>query len=420
MGPLRGHRKIAILFWILAYGTIPILWRVQAPPPGWDLKVYANAVHSLRIGHDPYADGVAAQRIYHEHLSEHDPYAMPPYTYVYSPLTLPAVWVAAHLPKQPLQTLYWMLYWISIAAIAWVCVQWTEPEERGLFEVLAPAAMFFPGLVEGNVLLSGNLAYILYGLVFVMALRGWRHGKWLCFYLAVVVTSCFKAPMLTLLVIPALSARRQWMSSLLAAGTGLALFVAQPMLCPALFRNYLEAVGLQFSYNHDFGLSPAGLLGNTLFFQHLPYSTEMSVSYAIYGGAIFATLVYLSRLYFDGTLTLTRWAPVLVIGTILLNPRVKEYDVAPLALPLALVGWRVLRRRTSANLAAMWMALVFLALNSLTFIPLEDPKPLAGSILVASFGLGIWDLACERRAVRAELEPIPDVSERSPHMSLVA
>ncbi len=70
-----------------------------------------------------------------------------------------------------------------------------EPEERPIFALLAPAAIYFPGLIETKVIFSGNLVYILYGLVFATAWLGWRRGAWSWFYLATLSASCFKAPL---------------------------------------------------------------------------------------------------------------------------------------------------------------------------------------------------------------------------------
>lgn len=401
---MKKYRFVVILFWVLAFATIPVLWRIQDPPAGWDLRVYSNAAKSLHAGHDPYADGIAAQQVYHEHLARQDPYGMPPYTYVYSPVTLPLVRLVGHLPHRFAKILYWSLYWAGISTMAWICVLLTEPQERTLFELLAPAAMFFPGLIEGNVLLSGNLAFLLYGLILGTAWLGWKSGRWIWFYLAVVAASCFKAPMLTLLVIPLFSARNQWKPACTAAFAGVAIFLAQPVTAPRLFQSYLEAVELQFRYNHDFGLSPAGLLGNTLFFQSRPYSSAMTVSYVLYGGLVAGILLYLAKQYFDGRLTLERWAPVLVLGAILLNPRVKEYDVAPLTLPMTLIGWRILRRHRPAKRAALWMTLAFALVVALTFSMQSDQKPLAGALLVILFFAGVWDLSQEIRAVASGME----------------
>ncbi len=45
-----------------------------------------------------------------------------------------------------------------------------------VFALLAPAAIFFPGLLQNDVFFSGNVACILYALVLLGAVVGWRAG----------------------------------------------------------------------------------------------------------------------------------------------------------------------------------------------------------------------------------------------------
>src|SRR6201999_375654 len=107
--------------------------------------------------------------------------------------------------------------------------------------------------------LGGNIAYILYGAVLAAAFLGWKKNLWWCFYVVVLFAACVKAPLLSLALLPALSARKQWLPTTATVAAGLLLFACQPLIWPALFKHYLEAVELQFSFNQDFGCSPAGL-----------------------------------------------------------------------------------------------------------------------------------------------------------------
>ncbi len=67
MSRFPSYRVIAVVFWLLALVSLPLLM----PPPGWDLHVYVNAIHSLQAGHDPYADGIAVQRAFHNRIGAH-------------------------------------------------------------------------------------------------------------------------------------------------------------------------------------------------------------------------------------------------------------------------------------------------------------------------------------------------------------
>jgi hypothetical protein len=334
-----GYARVAALFWVLAVIAVVVWGSMPGTLLGWDLNVYANAIHSVQAGHDPYLDGIAVQRAFHGSAAylRNDP---PPYTYVYSPLTLPLLRWVGSFPLRITGTLYWLLYLPCMFVPVWVGMQFVEENERNAFALFAPAAVFFPGLLQNDVLFSGNIAFLFYALVMLSALRGWRRGQWEWFYLAVLAASCCKAPMLSLLAIPVLSARRQWLAAGVTGAAGVVLFAMQPYLWPTLFRNYMQAVELQFSYNHDFGISPAGLLADALY-DVIPYQRTSTYFYLFYAVLFAGLLLYLRRKFLDGDIPFQQWIPLMLIGVILLNPRIMEYDVAPLTILMALVAWRV-------------------------------------------------------------------------------
>ena len=188
-------------------------------------------------------------------------------------------------------------------------MQAVDDTERSVFQLLAPAALFFPGLLQHDVILSGNVAIILYALVLLGAVLGWRGGQWHWCYLAILLASCYKAPLLILAVIPLLSARRQWLPAGITLVAGIALFAIQPLVWPSLFHHFLQAVNLQFSYNHDFGCSPAGLLSMLLFGLGISYTVAGTVIYLLYAVPVFAVLLHLSRRFLEGRFSLRRWVP---------------------------------------------------------------------------------------------------------------
>jgi len=335
----RNYKAVAVVFWVLAVCALPYWVSNQGVPPGWDVRVYRNAVHSLRQARDPYADGIAVQYIYH--LAAHAEGEMPPYTYVYSPLTLPLLKLVAAHPARFLAFCYWTLYATGFLLMIWASMKVAAPAEYPFIALFAPAAIFFPGLLFNTVVLSGNVAYPLYGAAWAAALLGWRRDRWLPFYCVTFAAACCKGPLLTLLAIPFFSSRRQWLPAGLVASAGLTLFLLQPVLWPSEFHNYLQAVSLQFSYNRDFGVSPAGLLGHALAVFARPYSVPGAVFYLFYAGLVGSALLHLSRRFRAGEISLQQWMPIVMVGTILLNPRIKEYDIAAITLPMAVLAWRL-------------------------------------------------------------------------------
>jgi hypothetical protein len=89
--------------------------------------------------------------------------------------------------------------------------------------------------------------------------------------------------------------------------------------------------------------------------------------------------------------------PVALLGVVLLNPRIKEYDIAPLTLPMAMVLWRVCARGNSMRRAAVTASLLFAAANAIAIFAW---KPTEGILLVALFIAGSWNLLRESRKSR--------------------
>jgi hypothetical protein len=392
--------------WLGVILAIPVWLAVDSS--AWDVRVYWKAIEAVRAAHDPYISAMAVQTA--THLQGDVPAGVdPPWSYVYSPITLPVLRLIGLLPGIVSGTLYWTLYLVAVLAQAWIGLQSAEGNERRAFLYLAPVAAFFPGLLANGIVLGGNVAYILYAVVLLGAVFTWRGHSWRWFYLAVLIASCIKAPLLSLVVIPVLTARKQWAPALATTVAGACFFGIQLFLWPGLFHHYLQAVALQFTYNRDFGCSPAGLLSGVLYDRGIAYTIPAAAFYALYAAAIFATLFHLSRLYLRGLYSLQQWVPVLLVGVILLNPRLIEYDVAPLALPLAFICWRWLRTHLSSRSAGWTSAGIFLALNAFAIASWSLRKAMDGPLLVLCFILGTITLI--RRARQhtgmTESESIP-------------
>jgi hypothetical protein len=281
---------------------------------------------------------------------------------------------------------------------------------------------FFPGLLCDDVILSGNIVYLLYGLILLAAVPGWRRGSWLWYYIAVLVASVFKAPLLTMLAFPVLVGQRQWIPASVTGAVGSLLFAAPAWLWPELFREYLRAVFLQFEWNYDFGFNPSAILGTALHRLEIPYSSASTFFYVIFAGAIGLMLLYLGYRVRRGYLSRELWIPVALVGTILMGPRIKEYDVAAITIPMLLISARALRlfltgreredggapmrlysKRALILTASGW----FLALNLISGLHdewWESVFPsvwrcLEGFMLLGVFACGVWGLLSDADGV---------------------
>ena len=402
-----------LILWLLAAVALPV-W-IMNDSSAWDVRIYGKALESLQAGHDPYSDAIAVQKLHHQQVLANggvDTASAPPYSYVYSPITLPVLGALGHMPMPLLLGLYWSMYAAGVLAALFVGVSMGEPNEKRLLLYCAGLAAFFPGLLANGVLLSGNIAYILYGAVLLTAHLGWKRGLWWPFCVTVVLASCVKAPFLSFALVPAVSARRQWASAAATLAAGIALFGLQPLVFPSLFRHYLQAVELQFSYNHDFGCAPAGLFSQLLESHGIPYAPWCYFFYAAYAIPLFASLVYLSRRFLRGDFALTLWAPVLLIGILLLNPRIMEYDVAPMTLPLALVAWRYGRTRQQPTRWVAAMLALFVVLNAGALYNWELRKALDGPLLVCILVAGMWCLVIASRLRRQSTDSRSSAKDR--------
>ena len=377
--------------WLMCALALPV-W-VHFDDTAWDMKVYDHALVSLHNGHDPYQDATDIQKQHHQQLSIAGKLAddqTPPYSYVYAPITLPLLRALGQLPRDVLVTLYLILYLIGAFTAVAVCASLAEPAEYPGVLYLAAVAVFFPGLLSNGVILSGNIAYILYGAVFATALIGWRRSQWMPFYAVILFATCVKAPLLSLILIAPLSGRKQWLPTLGVMAGALGLYALQPLFMPQLFRHYLEAVELQFSFNHDFGCSPAGLFSNILYKRGLPYAPGCYFFFLAYALPVFAGLLYGARKYQRGNLTLQQWAPVMLVGVLLLNPRIMEYDAAPITLPMALILWRLARAGTLRGAIYSLQAVAFVILNALSIYSWLIRKAMDGPLILFTFLAGFW------------------------------
>lgn len=402
MQKVDWERRIPQVLWVCALTAITV-WALQPGyVVGWDLNVYKAAMMSLRAGHDPYADAMAIQRVFHAQ-GAHPPGTPIPYSYVYSPMTLPVVALFGKLPIALSAVIYWTAF--AAGVIAALLVGWwtVEERERKVFAFLMPLVVFFPGLLQNDVLFSGNLAYILYGAVFVAAWLGWTRGRWWPFYAAVLVASFFKAPLLSLVAIAPLSARRQWVPTIVTCVLGVAFFVSQSHLYPVLFKHYLEAVELQFSFNHDFSSSPAGLTADALYYV-IPYQVTSAIMYGITTLVFGGILLFLRPGFLSGRIRLKQWVPLVMVGTILLNPRIMEYDFAPITVFQALLAWRFFSWHSTRMRSIIKMAVLFLAINgfyAITYRPgISEWRPTACLTIVFVFFAGAWVLWRENRGAK--------------------
>ena len=352
------------------------------PGRGWDADVSYRGMQALRAGQDPYISFLALEETAPQDVNR----------YVYPPATLLALRAFNLPPAWAAAALYWSLYAAAFASLAWSAAKCFRPEDRPFMRCAIPLAAFFPGLMVGDVILSGNIACIFYGLVFPAAFLGWKYGTWRWFYIALLFASGFKLPLLTLLAIPVLAGERQWLRATAVATAGIGFLALQSWLWPTLFHEYLANVGLS-----SFGLSPAGIVGLMLHRSNLPWRTPAVAAYLICAPVVFAILLRFSRMYAARRISALSWIPVLFVGAVLLNPRIMQYDLLAVTIPMALIVLRsvVSYSKVGIALAAAVVLLIAIDLAGLSPVRADDLRNML--VLVAVMACGLHYLAVESK-----------------------
>ena len=393
--------RLIVLFWTAA--VLALAAMAYAGAVGWDAKGYWKTVQSVQHDSDAYAEDIVALQTFHERLAT-NPAEPRPFVYVYSPLTLPLLRLLALFPGSLVGLLYAIAVAVGVAIQLWAGFQMADQRERRWLMFVLPAVVFFPGLVTDDVILSGNVAYLLYGGILLGATAGWKRGHWTWYYLAVLIASVFKTPFLAFLAFPVLIDARQWVRSSMTAVAGVLTFVAQARLWPGLFREYLTSLLLVFDWLHDFGFGPASVLGLYLWRRGRPTATPTTILFVICAGVIGVVLLVLARHVREWNLPREAWVPVALVGTALLNPRMMKYDLAAITVPMVLIGGRALRLLWKAGGSAteaksrsgrtpilVGSILFFVIPNIITTV---GPSWFPGELLVLAtvFVLGVWSV----------------------------
>ena len=381
-------RLLLLATWLFV--PLPVLVMAQFLPAGWDDYYYVSACAELHTGRSPYLSGIA--RLH----GKTTPGRI--VSYIYPPATLTLLRPFAALPPSWQAACYWLLYAAGTFGLLRVQLGLLAPRERPLCGLLAPFCIFFPALLYDNSVLGGNVAAVLYGLAACGFARGWRTGRWVSFQLSILLASLFKPPLLTLLVLPPLAApgsrprrlgfTQSWWSAAAAGALGCMLYALQSTVWPLLFVQYSQLMRLELELNREFGFTPAGLLADHLQRAHLPWQAAWTACYLFCALPVAYLLFRGSRLFAAGRIPAQSWLPVLLLGTVLLSPRLMAYDAAAITFPMLLLAFRCLRASTGISRRAALTGLGLFLLFNLLVALLEDWNLIASCLLFALFLLG--------------------------------
>jgi hypothetical protein len=371
--------------WLAAFAALAGMF-VFLPENCFDLRVSSEAMHYLRAGLDPYAASIAHQKA--EAALGHRVFS-----YTYPPVSIEFLNLLNLVPALLRAAIFWTAYAAGLGLQLWAGSRFALPSERRMLRFVFPLAMFFPAFVPSDTLLSGNIAIPIYGALLAAAVRGWRKQRWGVFLVVTVAVSLFKPPLLLWLVVPLLLGRAQLAPAAAAALSGVGLFVIQKVLWPQRFAGFMASIRLELSLGINYSLV-AKFIALLQFIGH-PSERAAIVFYLAVSSAVFGALMYFTRELRRKNVQEQSFAVTLLLSTALFAPRVKEYDLMPLTIPMALIVLRGVRNRVALILLILGAVAVGVALvtDQLTAVDIIS--------VTTVFLVGVHGLRTEAKTSRA-------------------
>lgn len=372
--PVTARAWIPYLLALLFFLALTLqTWRhLDAIPHGAfaDAHVYGRAVRVAAAGGDPYQ-------------------TQPPYfPFVYPPLVMRcAVLFHAVFAHHLSFCIYILLTWIGVLSLPWIlCTsyirsQWLTPWLGMLSFVLQPFFMY-----EG-IVFSGNVVLILLPLALLAGVRGVRHRRWGLFYVVVPLCALIKAPMLALLLLPALSGDRERRPSILAGLSVCAVYIMQRFTMPQAYAEYQRNAWREVMVDRDTGFNVLNYLlhqdRNFPILGHAAVATLLQLSII----ALLAAAFYLGRHLRDDEQIRPLWMPALLVLAILADPRLQHIDACAAVLPCLYLWVECIRRLGQHTLWLRVFAVAFVIFQFLTAKQFEMGEIL---MLYGSLLLVLW------------------------------
>jgi hypothetical protein len=282
----------------------------------WDAYVYSRGIRTYLAGGDPYL------RIFK-------------LNFVYPPLFLKTGALALDfLPLKPTAYLYLLLHCIAVLSVpfllvkAWVRIPWLTAS------LALTIFLCQPGMVAEQALFSGNISGIFYASALIAGIPGIRKNRWTWFYFVVLSGSLIKIPFASLLLLPLLLGEGQLLKSAATAAAAIFGTFLQKLAWPDLYRNYVDAVRFQLINRADYGFGIVGSSRLHHWGSHVPLIHD-NIGYVLHValvGALVLGLCVLRRVR-RGALSEDTWNAAVLVAALLINPRLKPYDVDIVVLP---------------------------------------------------------------------------------------
>jgi hypothetical protein len=364
-------------------------------PNSFDLRVSSEAMRYVRMGVDPYAVSLERQKAEAALGYDKGQAALGHrvFVYLYPPISIEFLKALNLVPAWLRAAMFWIAYAVGFGLQLWAGSRFALEAERRMLRFVFPLVMFFPAFVPSDTLLSGNIAIPMYGAVLAAAARGWHTQRWGAFFGVVLASSLLKPPILVWLVVPLLLGWAQAAASVGAALCGVGLFAVQKFLWPQRFAEFMSSI--RYTLPLEINYSLMAMFGKLLEFIGHPSDRAAAAFYLAVSLAVFGMLVYFARELRRKNVAGQNFAAVVLVSTALFALRLKEYDLLPLTIPMALILLRGVRNPGARIMLILGAVAVGVALvtNHVTAVD---------TISVATvFLVGVYGLNTEARASRA-------------------
>ncbi|HTV09333.1 MAG TPA: hypothetical protein VMD97_09850 [Candidatus Aquilonibacter sp.] len=327
-----------------------------------------NWLHRQAMMFGPFADAHVYGRAIRTAALGLDPYRTPALDlpFVYPPLVLRCgVLLRALVLHHVSFCIYILLTWAGVLSLPWIICsayirsQWFTPWLGMLIFAFQP---FFT--YEG-VVFTGNIVLILLPLALLAGVRGVRHRRWGLFYVVVGLCALIKAPMLALLLLPALSEDKEWKPSIFTTIAVCAVYLAQRLAMPQAYGEYQRNAWEQVIVHKDTGFNLLSYVThqerNLAVLRHAAVPPAIQVAVI----ALLAAAFYWYRRRREDEDLRPLWMPALLVLSILADPRLQHIDACAAILP-CLYLWVECIRRLARN--PQWWRIFVLAFVFFQFL----------------------------------------------------
>lgn len=351
--PAFGWRCLVFYLLALILFVLPVWLYHQGVPHGFgDARVYGRAIRTAAAGGDPYQSH------------------WPDLPFVYPPLVVRfGVLLDTVIPHRAIFPIYIPLTWIAVLSLPWiVCAgyirsRWFGPALGMLIFALQPFFMY------EQILFIGNVVLLLLPLALLTGIRGVRYHRWGIFYVVVGLSSLVKAPMLALLLLPALSEEHELRPSILTGLCVSAAYIVQRFTMPHAYAEYQRNVWEEVMVHQDHGFN----LMNYLVHQnrHLTILGRPAVAFSIQAGAIvlLVALFYWRRHRREDEEIRPLWVPALLVLSIVADPRLQHIDACAALLPCLYLWVECIRRLEDST---FWLRILIVGFVVFQFLTVKQ------------------------------------------------